>query len=505
MAQAQHDLISMADIARLAGQSRATVGNWKSRNPEDFPSERGRASRGPLYDRVEVTAWLESTNRLDKRSAEVAALWHIADLLRDGLTTEDAMSLLLLLLAVMSEAHDFEWQQLLETPSEDLDSTLRAIAYDLFPIADGTLPSSKLPAQLVARAIATLSSLESPRVGLMADALLEQAAKALGHRGGEFLSPPSVRKLVVAIADPTGIVYNPASGVGQLMIDAASIPTSKPVQLVGQELDNHIWDMAQFNLALHQVAADLSYGDVFRDDAYPQLRADRVISVPPWNQRLLSADILADDPRWVWGEPGPNDGNAAWVQHCLSHLADDGRAVIVLPNSALFESGRAGRIRQRIIKAGLLDAVFALPPGLFAWTAMPCCVLVYRKGRPDVDGKPAPTLMVDLTESTDVHGSRSAALDSDLIDDVAAVYRSWVNGKPPALEDAAVAAVATFDDLAANDFVIDPGRYLSLSPTAPDFDKAMREKSGLTERLDSLIHASREADETLRAILEAHR
>ncbi len=56
MVQSQLDLISMADIARLAGQSRATVGNWKSRNPEDFPPERGRGSRGPLYDRAEVTA-----------------------------------------------------------------------------------------------------------------------------------------------------------------------------------------------------------------------------------------------------------------------------------------------------------------------------------------------------------------------------------------------------------------------------------------------------------------
>ena len=72
--------------------------------------------------------------------------------------------------------------------------------------------------------------------------------------------------------------------------------------------------------------------------------------------------------------------------------------MIVLPNAALFESGRAGRIRQRIVKAGLLDAVIALPPGLFAWTGLPCSVLVFVKGRPNVAGKPAPTLMVDLTE-----------------------------------------------------------------------------------------------------------
>src|SRR5579884_1820205 len=65
--QAAPVLISMAEIARLAGQSRATVGNWKARNPEDFPRERGHSGRGPLYDRAEVVAWLEATNRLDSR------------------------------------------------------------------------------------------------------------------------------------------------------------------------------------------------------------------------------------------------------------------------------------------------------------------------------------------------------------------------------------------------------------------------------------------------------
>lgn len=61
----QLDLISMADIARLTGQRRATVGNWKARHT-DFPPARGHSARGPLYDPGEVTAWLVSTNRLYK-------------------------------------------------------------------------------------------------------------------------------------------------------------------------------------------------------------------------------------------------------------------------------------------------------------------------------------------------------------------------------------------------------------------------------------------------------
>jgi type I restriction enzyme M protein len=215
----------------------------------------------------------------------------------------------------------------------------------------------------------------------MADALLEQAAEWMGGRGGEYLSPRSVRKLVVAIAEPVGSVYNPASGIGQLMIDAAREGNSGITGLVGQEINSRVWALAQLNLVVHRVDGEIALGDVFGDDHYPELRADRVVCVPPWNQKAPVLEKLMGDRRWLWGEPASNDGNAAWIQHCLYHLADRGRAVIVMPSAALFESGRAGRIRQRIIKAGLLDAVIALPPGLFAWTSLPCSVLVFAKGR----------------------------------------------------------------------------------------------------------------------------
>ena len=291
MAEGELDLISMADIARLAGQSRATVGNWKSRNPEDFPPERGRGSRGPLYDRAEATAWLEATNRLDKRSAEVAAVWRLADQLRDGMRTEDTMPLLLLLLAVMSKAPGSEWQRVLKAQPEDLDKTLRDLRRRAIPLrrrghavrqASGPVgrPSHRHAVQ------------PRPPPGRRHGRCPAGAGRqGIGSSWWRVPSPPSVRRLVVAIAEPTGTVYNPAAGVGQLMIDAAANTTSKPVHLVGQEINRRTWAMAQLNLAIHDVDADVALGDVFGEDHFPQLRADRVISVPPWGQKLPLADV----------------------------------------------------------------------------------------------------------------------------------------------------------------------------------------------------------------------
>jgi type I restriction enzyme M protein len=243
-------------------------------------------------------------------------------------------------------------------------------------------------------------------------------------------------------------------------------------------------------------------GDVFGDDHFPQLRADRIVAVPPWNQKLPIVERLPGDPRWVWGEPSPHDGNIAWIQHCVYHLADEGRAVLALPNNILFEGGRTGRIRQRLVKAGLLDAVLALPPGLFTSTNLPCTVLVFTKGRPSVDGKPGSTLMVDIRESSDGRTTRSATLDDELIGQVARLYSDWLAGAEPTTE---ISAIARFDDLAANDFVIDPGRYISLPITTPDLDEAVHQRAELLDRLERLSQASRDADEQLNLVLGARR
>jgi restriction endonuclease S subunit len=58
-----------------------------------------------------------------------------------------------------------------------------------------------------------------------------------------------------------------------------------------------------------------------------------------------------------------------------------------------------------------------------------------------------------------------------------------------------------FDDLAANDFNIDPARYIALPPTTSDLDEAVDERSELLDRLQRLSQASRADDDQLKADL----
>jgi type I restriction enzyme M protein len=320
----------------------------------------------------------------------------------------------------------------------------------------------------------------------------------IGRRGGEYLTPGSVRKLLIALAEPAGVLYNPASGVGQLIVDAATHHSSAVTNIFGQEINHRGWAMAQLNLAIHAVQADIAIGDVFAEDRFPDLHADCVVAVPPWAQKLTVADRLVDDPRWVYGEPGPNDGNVAWIQHCLHHLADHGRAILVLPNRVLFEGGRAGRIRQRLVKAGLLDAVFALPSGLFPSTSLACSVLIFAKNRSNADVNRA-TLMVTIGDPAERRTSRSSDLSDAVISEAALLYREWTAGREPIPPNS---AIARFDDIVLNDFVIDPGRYLSVARTTQDIGDIVKRRSTLQARLQQLTQESRDADNQLRAILQ---
>lgn len=504
MAGSQLDLIAMADIARLAGQSRAAVGNWKARY-EDFPQERGRGPRGPLYDRAEVVAWLKETKRLDEKPQEVEAIWRLLERCRDQIKTEDALLMLLMLLGARSQATDEEWQRIVEEGDAlRSNDAVRSAFFGQIPFAAELLAQGEIPTEFAWAAVSTLSSFGRDRLPALAEAVLLQFAKAVP--GGLYLTPKPLRELMIGLAEPVGSVYNPATGVGQLLVDAATFASaSGPVEsdagrMYGQEVAIKTWAIAQLNLTIHGVKAYVEQGDAFRDDSFRDLRADCVVAVPPWNQKLATDRTFENDPRWVFGEPGPNDGNAAWIQHCLYHLADSGRAVLLLPNNVLSEGGRAGRIRQRIIKAGLLDAVIGLPPNLLSWTPVPSAILIFSKASGDRPGEPA-SLMIDLSDRFTRTGRESAATQADVIHQVIHTYQQWVAGE---LSNLGNAAVAGFEDIAANDFVIVPARYQSIAP-GPNIKEAKETRRELVRRFQTLSAASLHADKQLSKVLGVER
>jgi type I restriction enzyme M protein len=63
-------------------------------------------------------------------------------------------------------------------------------------------------------------------------------------------------------------------------------------------------------------------------------------------------------------------------------LKDDGKAGVVLPHGTLFRSGTEGAIREKLLKADLVEGIVGLPAALFYNTGIPASIWIINKNKP---------------------------------------------------------------------------------------------------------------------------
>ena len=116
-------------------------------------------------------------------------------------------------------------------------------------------------------------------------------------------------------------------------------------------------------------------GRYFQHDVHTDLRADFVLTNPPFNVSEWGGKRLRDDPRWKYGVPPVGNANFAWIQHMLAHLSPTGTMVTVMANGSLSsqQSGE-GEIRRNLVEADLVECIVALPSQLFYTTQIPVCL-----------------------------------------------------------------------------------------------------------------------------------
>ena len=194
---------------------------------------------------------------------------------------------------------------------------------------------------------------------------LSKFAEQEGKLAGEFYTPACVVKTLVEILQPyNGRVYDPCCGSGGMFVQSAKFVENHAgninnLSVYGQDSNPTTWKLAQMNLAIRGIDADLGKfnADTFFNDCHPQLKADFILANPPFNLSGWGQDKLLDDVRWQYGTPPAGNANFAWLQHMIWHLAPNGRIGMVLANGSLSsQSGGEGDIRKNIINADLVTA-----------------------------------------------------------------------------------------------------------------------------------------------------
>jgi len=382
-------------------------------------------------------------------------------------------------------------------------------------------------------------------LGRVYEYFLSQFASAEGKKGGQFYTPSRVvRVLVEMLAPYKGRVYDPCCGSGGMFVSSEKFIEAHAgklgdISIYGQESNYTTWRLAKMNLAIRGIDAQIGHGDTFHNDKHPDLKADYVLSNPPFNDSDWRGELLKDDKRWVYGVPPAGNANFAWVQHFIHHLAPTGLAGFVLANGSMSsnQSGE-GEIRKAIIEADLVDCMVALPGQLFYSTQIPVCLWFLRRnktrlpspasGRGASSSLPLPagegwgegrvidrrgeTLFIDARKlGTMIDRVHRELTDEDLAK-IAGTYHAW-RGDPastPPLKKGGEGGIyrdipgfcksATLGDIRKHGHVLTPGRYVGAEAAEDDgepFEDKMkrltatlREQQKEAANLDAAIAAN---------------
>lgn len=381
----------------------------------------------------------------------------------------------------------------------------------------------------------SLVSTSGDVLGQVYEYFLGQFASAEGKKGGEFYTPQSIVKLLVAMLEPyKGRIYDPCCGVGGMFVQSEKFVEEHQgrvgdIAIYGQESNPTTWKLAQMNLAIRGIDGNLGpyAADSFHDDLHPDLKADFILANPPFNISDWGGNLLAEDKRWQYGLPPTGNANFAWIQHMLHHLTPTERAGFVLANGSM-SSGQSGEgdIRRALVEADLVECMVALPPQLFFNTQIPACLWFLARSKSKQ--RQEQVLFVDARGlGTMVDRTRRELTDAN-IQRIADTFHAWrgqtaqkpgflpgdshaLTNKKPGFSHAGqdqkpgflpggsqdltdekpgflyadepgFCKSATLAEIATHDYVLTPGRYVGATDVADDgepFEQKMEQLVGL--------------------------
>ncbi len=353
-------------------------------------------------------------------------------------------------------------------------------------------------------------------LGRVYEYCLGQFAAAEGKKGGQFYTPTCVVKLLVEMLQPfNGRVYDPCCGSGGMFVQSERLVLEHQglvddISIYGQESNATTYRLCRMNLAIRGIdASNIKWNNEgsLLNDAHRDLRAHYIMANPPFNDSDWSGELLRDDKRWEYGTPPPGNANFAWLQHVVFHLALTGTAGVVLSNGSLSsQNTRESRIRAHMVNNYLVDCVVGLPGKLFYNTGIPACLwfLTRSKQKPH---KPDPKhrftlydrrneiLFIDASAMGYMINRKNLLLTGEEIERIAGIYERWRSMDPDYEDVPGLCKSASIDDVAEQEYILTPGRYVGFSDSLDYAPKDFKEDMNtLALEFTTLLRRGEEMD-----------
>lgn len=310
--------------------------------------------------------------------------------------------------------------------------------------------------------------------------LIERFASDAGKKAGEFYTPHKVSELVARLCKPkTGArICDPACGSGGLLIEAARAvahstgAATRNYSIYGMEVNGSTWALCRMNLFLHGAdAARIEWCNTLTSPLLVEndrlMKFDNIVANPPFSLKKWGADDAQADiyERFWRGVPPKSKGDYAFISHMIEAAVEKkGRIAIVVPHGVLFRGAAEGRIREKLIKDNLLDAVIGLPGNLFPTTSIPVAILIFDRSREKGGANQGRKDILFIDASQDYQpGKNQNALMDEHMEKILNTYEKREEVKK-------YAHLASHDELKENDFNLNIPRYVDTFEEEAEID-----------------------------------
>jgi type I restriction enzyme M protein len=401
----------------------------------------------------------------------------------------------------------------------ELNAAMKEIA-DTNPDLAGALPQgyAGLPNDVLQELLRLLAPLkvEGDAYGLIFEYFMGQFASSFMQKGGEYFTPASIVKLIVEVIEPYhGAIFDPACGSGGMFVHSAEFvlrhnkSPSKEISIFGVEKMSDTLRLCRMNLAVHGLSGDLREANSYYDDPHKLIgRFDFVMANPPFNQSEVDRAKLVSntgkvDARFPLGLPTANNANYVWINLFYSALNPTGRAGFVMANSASDAGNSERELRRELVEKGVVDAIVAVGPNMFFTVTLPVTLWFLDKGKakgPRGDN----VLFIDARHLFRQVTRAHRTFDPDHIEFLGNIVRLWRGetvetdaGSGPRMTEAfpngkyrdvlGLCKIATRAEITAQDWSLNPGRYVGVAPGQAHNDEEFKEVLvELQEELEAL-------------------
>lgn len=383
----------------------------------------------------------------------------------------------------------------------------------VMPKGYGSLPNEVLKELL--RLLQPLK-IDGDAYGLIFEYFMGAFASSFMQKGGEYFTPASIVKLIVEVLEPYhGKIFDPACGSGGMFVHSAEFvkrhhkSPMREIGIYGTEKMSDTQKLCRLNLAVHGLSGDIRVANSYYEDPLGMVgQFDFVMANPPFNQSEVDRDRLVNeaghvDARFSLGIPTTNNANYLWIGLFNAALNQTGRAGFVMANSASDAGGSEREMRRKLVESGAVDVIISTSPNMFFTVTLPVTLWFLDKAK--AKGERADqVLFIDARHIFRQVTRAHREYTPDQIEFLGNIVRLW-RGQEEELEaGSGTAMTATFGDegykdipglckvasraeIAAQDWSLNPGRYVGVAPGEQVDDHDFKERLGaLQEELEGL-------------------